>query len=67
MTFSLFKNRPQESYLDVADKLDELARSISRLPQVDPDLIARFRSFGARLRAEQHMSPPQTTGVDFTI
>jgi hypothetical protein len=65
MTFCLFQTPRQDNYLDVADKLDELASSISRLPEVDRDLIARIRSFGARVRAEQH--PPPSSHVDFVI
>jgi len=41
MTFCLFQIRRQKNYLDVADRLDELASSISRLPEMDRDLIAR--------------------------
>jgi hypothetical protein len=66
LTFSLFNRRP-ESYLDVADKLDELASSISRLPDMDRELIARIRSFGDRLRAEQCVTPQGSHGVDFTV
>ena len=67
MTFCLFQTRRQKNYLDVADRLDELASSISRLPEVDRDLIVRIRSFGARVRAEQHMPPAARPGVDFIV
>jgi hypothetical protein len=59
MTFQLFQKPLPESDLDMADKLDELADSISRLSEVDRDLIARIRSLGARARlASIDCQPP---------
>jgi hypothetical protein len=58
MTSLMFTNMTRGRYVDIADKLDELANSISCLPEVDQPFIERIRKLSLIVRAEQGSREP---------